>query len=266
MLTEVHVPDGTAAVVGLMATGARVLAGGTSLMPSLNDHASPETELISLRRAGLGGIRVDGGVVRLGAAATLSRIERDARLAVLRPVVRSIASVPVRTLATAGGNLFARRPHGDLTVALVALDARVTLADSGGTHELPVEDLLAGTAPPALVTEIVFGLPAAGSFRYLKASRRRFNSASLVTVAATVTEVDGVVSAARVALGGVGPGVVRAVAVERALIGSPLDVPAVRRAAEAGLGEISPADDAYASAWYRARVFPVHLRRALLGH
>ncbi|GIF75909.1 FAD binding domain-containing protein [Asanoa siamensis] len=261
MLTEVHVPDDVDAAVRLVSSGARALGGGTSLMPWLNDYASPPTELVSLRRAGLARIDVAGEAVTIGAATTLAQVEQDERLEILNPVVRSIASVPVRNLATVGGNLFARQPHGDLAVALVALDARVTLVGADGSRELPAGDDL----PPFIVTRVAFALPAAGTFRYVKAARRRWNSASIVTVAAVVTESDGVVTAARVALGGVGPRVVRAHAVEAALVGGPLTEQAIGVAAEAGRSELAPADDAYASAWYRARVFPVHLRRALLG-
>jgi CO/xanthine dehydrogenase FAD-binding subunit len=266
MLTEVSVPRDLAAAARLLASGGTVLAGGTILMPWLNDSASEPTALVSLRKAGLADVRVDGTRATLGAATTLAQLEGDARFGFLAPVVRSIASVPVRTLATVGGNLFARQPYGDLAVALVALGATATVIDQDATREVPVGDLVAGTGPAGLVTAVTFEVPADGTFRYLKAARRRFNSASIVTVAATVTESDGVVTTARVALGGVGPHVLRARAVEAALAGRPLDEPTVAAAAEAGLAEIAPADDAYASAWYRRRVFPVHLRRALLGH
>ncbi|WP_129669253.1 FAD binding domain-containing protein [Phytoactinopolyspora endophytica] len=266
MLTEVHVPGDASAAALLVAAGGTALGGGTLLMPWLNDHASEPTELVSLRRAGLAEIRVNGSRVTLGAASTLFQVERDVRLAVLNPVVRSIASVPVRNLATVGGNLFAPQPHGDLAVALVALDAQAGVVDEGGPRVASVQDLVTDERPSGLVTDVGFDIPGPMEFRYVKASRRRFNSASLVTVAATFTQADGVVEAARIALGGVGPRVVRARAVEEALVGRPLDETTVRAAAEAGLGEISPVDDAYASAWYRRRVFPVHLRRALLGH
>ncbi|TDD67576.1 hypothetical protein E1293_37935 [Actinomadura darangshiensis] len=266
MLTEVHVPDDVTAALSLMASGAKVMAGGTGLMPWLNDHASPPTELVCLRRVGLGTVQVSGTTARLGAATTLSQVERDASLGVLWPVVRSIASVPVRNLATVGGNLFARQPHGDLAVALIALGARVSVADQTGTREVSVEDLVAGEASVGLVTDVAFELPAPGDFKYVKAARRRFNSASIVTVAATITVTEGVVTRIVVGLGGVGPRAQRAKAVEAALLGEPLTAATVQAAAEAGLGEIAPMDDAYASAWYRTRVFPVHLRRALLGH
>ncbi|MBL7253187.1 FAD binding domain-containing protein [Paractinoplanes lichenicola] len=303
MLTEVHVPEDVPAAVSLIAAGATIIGGGTLVMPALNNHGSPPTELVSLRRTGLAGITVTGSTVTIGATTTLAQIEHDPRLAILHPVVRSIASVPVRTLATVGGNLFARQPYGDLAVALVALNAKAVLASQEAPVELPLGEHDPATAglgkravtragleerdtaraglgerdtatagleerapvtaaeERALVTAVTFELTAPGAFRYLKAARRRYNSASLVTVAATITEAGGV----RVALGGVSDHVVRAVRVEQALAGRPLTEETVAAAAQAGLTELSPADDAYASAWYRRRVFPVHLRRALLG-
>ena len=47
--------------------------------------------------------------------------------------------------------------------------------------------------------------------------------------------------------------------------GRPFDLAHVDAAANAALEDASPFDDAYASAWYRRRVLPVHIRRALLG-
>jgi carbon-monoxide dehydrogenase medium subunit len=264
MLTEVHVTDNVSSAAGLIAAGGIAMGGGTSLMPWLNDYASPPTTLVSLRRTGLSSVHIEGSTVTIGAATTLGQLEQD--FGELSPVVRSIASVPVRNLATVGGNLFARQPHGDLAVALVALDARVTLLDETGTRDESVESFVSKDRPSALVTAVTFKRPEPGTFKYLKAARRRFNSVSIVTVAASITESDGVVTGARVALGGVGPRIVRAHAVEAALTGRPLTEATVSAAAQAGLGEIAPADDAYASAWYRTRVFPVHLRRALLGH
>lgn len=265
MLVDIHVPPDAATAVGLLAAGATACGGGTILLPRHNDFAGPPTELVSLRRAGLAGVELDGATVRIGAATTLAQLQDDDRLALLEPVVRSIASLPVRTLATVAGNIFARQPYGDLAVALVALGATASILDEAGARTVPVESLI-GKPAPGLVTEISFDLPPAGAFRYLKAARRTFNSGSIVTVAAVITESDGTVETAQVALGGVVPQVVRARAVEQQLVGARLDAASVAAAADAGRAEIAPSDDAYASAWYRDRVFGVHLRRALLGH
>jgi carbon-monoxide dehydrogenase medium subunit len=84
--------------------------------------------------------------------------------------------------------------------------------------------------------------------------RRKQNSASIVTVASDGT---------RIALGGVAPRPLRARAAEAALAGI-VDREHVEAAAAAAVQDADPADDAYASAWYRRRVLPVHVRRALL--
>jgi CO/xanthine dehydrogenase FAD-binding subunit len=201
----------------------------------------------------------------VGAATTLAQLGRDERLAVLRPVVESIASPTIRNLATVGGNLFVRQPYGDLAVALLALDAEVSVEGSGGNASRPIAGVLEdGVAPRELVTAVGFDVPDPGAWFYTKAMRRRQNSASIVTVAAVVLVEDGQVASARIALGGAGARPVRAVSAEAALTGSPLDRRRVEEAADAAVEDASPFDDAYASAWYRRRVLPVHVRRALL--
>jgi CO/xanthine dehydrogenase FAD-binding subunit len=252
--------------VDLLQQGGWIVSGGTVVMPRVNTGAVPVDRLISLRRAGLDGIHLDAAAdatVSLGAATTLSRVGAHDGLRFLHPVIRSIASPPVRNLATVGGNLFVAQPHGDLAVALLALDARVEIVGPDGAREVPVGEL--STSPAEVVATVHFELPRAGTWFYRKAMRRKHNSASIVTVAAVVAVADGVVRHARIALGGVAPRPIRARGAEAALLGAPFDKSTVEAAAEAARDGIEPFDDAYASAWYRARVLPVHVRRALLG-
>jgi CO/xanthine dehydrogenase FAD-binding subunit len=95
--------------------------------------------------------------------------------------------------------------------------------------------------------------------RYTKAMRRRMNSASIVTVAAVLG------GEPRLALGGAGPRPFRSASAEAVLAGGPLDRERAEAAGRAAADDAEPFTDAYASAWYRARVLPVHVRRALLG-
>jgi CO/xanthine dehydrogenase FAD-binding subunit len=249
--------------VDLLQNGGWIVGGGTVVMPRVNTGAVPVDRLVSLRRAGLDGIHVNDATVSLGAATTLSRVGVHDGLRFLHPVIRSIASPPVRNLATVGGNLFVAQPHGDLAVALLALDARVEVVGRDGVREVPMGEL--STSPAEVVSTIHFELPREGTWFYRKAMRRKHNSASIVTVAAVVAVEDGVVSEARIALGGVAPRPIRASAAEATLLGAPFDQSTVEAAAEAAREGIEPFDDAYASAWYRTRVLPVHVRRALLG-
>jgi len=268
VLTAVEVPPTLIAAQQALAVGGTLLAGGTHLMPSLTDRAFPPTRLISLRRAGLDVIEVAGSAVTLGATTTLATIEADQRLRFLHGCVRSIASPPVRSLATVGGNLFVPQPYGDLAVALLALDAEVEIHGAAGARREALQSVLtAGVGPDEIVASVHLTAPAAGEFRFHKASRRRFNSASIVTVAARVTPggAAGIVGDIRIALGGLAATPLRCAAAERLLAGRPLDAESIQAAAEVMQDVIAPFDDAYSSAWYRRRVFPVHLRRALLG-
>ncbi|MEU7856282.1 hypothetical protein [Nonomuraea sp. NPDC049141] len=94
--------------------------------------------------------------------------------------------------------------------------------------------------------------------------RRRLNSAAIVTVASVTRTADGLVTFSRIALGGVAARPVRALSAERLLLGRPLTHEVLTEAGVAAQSDIDPFDDAYASAWYRARVLPVHLRRAFV--
>jgi CO/xanthine dehydrogenase FAD-binding subunit len=268
MAPTVEVPESVPDVVGALAgQGTVVLAGGTVVMPAVNTTAHDVGALVSLRRAGLRGIEVDGARAVIGAATTLSDVGRDERLAVLRPVIESIASPTIRNLATVGGNLFVHQPYGDLAVALLALDAEVDVAgEGGGTATRPVADVLRdGVGSHEVVTAVAFDVPETAAWRYTKAMRRKQNSASIVTVAAVLDLDGGTVTAARIALGGAGARPVRATAAEQALAGGPLDHDRATAAGAAAVHDAEPFDDAYASAWYRGRVLGVHVRRALLG-
>jgi CO/xanthine dehydrogenase FAD-binding subunit len=252
VLSKVHLPSSAAEAADLLRDGGWLVGGGTVVMPKVNTGAVPVNDLISLRHAGLGGIHVDGDLVEIGAATTLAEVGAHEGLRFLHPVIRSIASPPVRNLATVGGNLLVPQPHGDLAVALLALDATVGVVSADGARTVPVGEPI---GKHEVITWVHFGLPG-GTWRYRKAMRRKHNSASIVTVAAVIGED------VRIALGGVAAKPIRARAAERVLAADPQ---AVAEAADAARDGIEPFDDAYASAWYRTRVLPVHVRRALLG-
>jgi CO/xanthine dehydrogenase FAD-binding subunit len=266
MPLTVHVPDSLSDVISAMQDGAMVIAGGTSVMPRLNVQPDDIPALVSLRHAGLSGIEVSGTAVTVGAATTLSQMATHDALAFLRPAIESIASPSVRNLATVGGNLLVEHPYGDLAVGLLALGAEVDLDGADGPRTIPVEDVAVALAEGRrIVTAVRFSVPEAAQWHFTKAMRRRQNSAAIVTIAAVVEQRDGIVTDVRVALGGLGAGAVRAGAAEQLLRGGPLDRDRVEAAARAAAEDVAPVTDAYASGWYRKRVLPVHIRRALLG-
>lgn len=266
MLQSVATPGSLPEAIAILGDGARLIAGGTVVMPELNYGTDAFTRLVSLRRAGLSGISVKDGAVTIGAAATLADVEADENLAFLRPALDAIASPTIRNMATIGGNLFVKQPYGDFAVCLIALGAKAAIAGPQGERTASVEDLVKdGIGAGEIVTAVSFAVPRADAFKFAKAGRKALNAAAIVTVAVVVELDGGSVADCRIALGGVAPHPVRAASVEAALKGGPLDRKTVEAAAREADKDIDPFDDAYASAWYRRRVTPVHIRRALIG-
>lgn len=246
-----------------------VMGGGTLVMAAINDgHLFPKRAM-SLRRAGLDGVNTANGQVEVGAGVTASRL---ARIEALPPLARAAALLggpALRTMATVGGNLFARPPYGDLAVPLLALDATVELAGPDGTRSLPLTDFYAergapdGPRPGELVAGLRVPCPNDAT-AYVKLGRRQANTPSVAAVAACLAmDADGRCQDVRIALGAAGPTPLRARTAEAALAGQRLDADAVEEAALAAMAECDPPTDALATAWYRRQMVGVAVRRAL---
>jgi xanthine dehydrogenase small subunit len=247
---------------------ARFIGGGTLVMRALNEGDVGISTIVRLEERALSQIRTMGARVTIGAGVTLNQILRERDLAFLHAPARSIGGPAVRTMATVGGNLFAPSPYGDLTVALLALDATVSVMSGYGARDIALEEFLAGRdrATGAIVLGVSCDRPPnPEAFRYRKVARVKPKGVSVLSIAAIVPAVGGRVSRARIAYGAMAPTAIRAKAAERALEGRTLDESGVAAAVAAAAEGTSPATDAIASAWYRREVVGVHLRRLLLG-
>jgi CO/xanthine dehydrogenase FAD-binding subunit len=246
-----------------------VMAGGTVVMPLVNEGLSLPERVMSLRAAGLGGIMVADAMLRIGATATLTQLLGQDAVPLLREAVAHTASWAVRNMATVGGNLFTPPPGGDVAVALLALDARVRIAGPGGERSIPIGDFHTGFMATALgPDELLVGIDvptAARETAFIKLGRRTANTPAVVTVAVALRREAGRVAEARIALGAAGPHPIRAFSAEAAIIGSTLDEAALEAAAAAATAECRPFTDAVASEWYRRRMVGVVVRRALEG-
>jgi CO/xanthine dehydrogenase FAD-binding subunit len=268
LLRAIDVPQTTAQALNSLvrARDAAVIAGGTTVMPRVQAGDSGIGALVSLGRLKLDRIDAKGERIVIGAAATLAVMAEHRALGFLAAAIESVGSPILRNLATIGGNLFMKQPYGDLAVCLLALDADLMIASKKGARKIPIATFLAkGIGRDAIVTAVSFTRPAKGSWFYRKAMRRAQNSAAIVTVAAHLPLTKGKIAEARIALGGCGERPVRATAAELALNGAKLDARSIAAAAELLAKDAKPFTDAYATAWYRARVLPVHFRRAVLG-
>jgi CO/xanthine dehydrogenase FAD-binding subunit len=247
---------------------ARYLGGGTLVMRALNEGDVSVSTIVRATDQALTRLDGAGARVTIGAGVTFARILAERELAFLHPVARSIGGPAVRNMGTVGGNLFARSPYGDFAVALLALDAAVTVQGNFGTRDVGIEEFLQSRERQAglLVTAISCRRPAnAEAFRYRKIARIKPKGGSVITLAAHLPMSGGRVAGARIALGSMAPAPVRARAAERALEGRPLDAAAIGAAAAAATEGTAPTDNALASAWYRREIAGVHLRRLLSG-
>jgi CO/xanthine dehydrogenase FAD-binding subunit len=185
----------------------------------------------------------------------------------LREAARNTGAWATRNLGTIGGNLFVPPPAGDVAVALLALDARVKVANSTGERTLPLVEFFTGFMDNSmnsdeLLVEIIVPIPK-GKTAFIKHGRKMANTPAVVTVAAHLTSEDSQISDARIALGAVGPHPIRAERAERILVGSSLDPDVIKKAAAAAAHECEPFSDAVASEWYRRKMVKVIVQRAL---
>ncbi len=248
---------------------ARLLGGGTIVMRDVNEGRLTEGTLVRITDPAYRRLEAGGSRIALGAGVTMAEILASRDLAFLHAPARAIGGPAVRSMATVGGNLFAETPYGDFTVALLALDAQVSVQGGyGGARSMALEEFLAarGRGGLGLVTMVSFARPqATDAFRFRKVSRVKPKGLSVLSIAAHLPGGGGRISGARVAYGAMAPTPIRARGVERALEGKALDAGAVAAARQAAAEGISPATDAIASEWYRREVLPVHLGRLLMS-
>ncbi|WP_298968276.1 FAD binding domain-containing protein [uncultured Roseobacter sp.] len=234
--------------------GARYLGGGTIVMRQVNYGDQGFHRIVRAARPERGiGNDVQG--LRIGAGTTMADILAHAELSFLHPVAGQIGGPAIRNMATVGGNLFAENPYGDMAAALLALDAQVIMA-GGQTH--PMERFLADRKHMrGLVEAVSLQRPQPGAFYYRKVSRVKPKGVAVITLAALIRGGE-----PRVVFGNMAAAPMRAHAAERALGGGVSEASIAAACAVCTEG-LSPTDDALASAWYRAEVAPVHLRRML---
>jgi CO/xanthine dehydrogenase FAD-binding subunit len=252
------------ASAALKVAGARYLGGGTLLVRNANEGDVSLSTFVRATDPALSAIEVSGGRARIGASATMAAVARHRDLAFLAPAARAIGGPAIRNMATVGGNLFVPTPYGDFAVALLALDAGISIGDA----EAPIEAFLAerdGAHARKIVTAVSFAIPGKDEFRFLKASRVKPRGVSVVSIAAVLKEDAGAISFARIAYGCMADRPIRARAAEAALIGRKRTKEGIGPALAVALEGTSPVTDAIASGWYRSEVLPVHLGRLLLA-
>lgn len=257
-------------------TGARVLAGGTDLLVDLKSAAEGPRVVVDISRArDLKRIELTGEGLLIGALATHAEIMRSPLIADLCPVLaeaaRTVGAVQTRNLGTIGGNLVTAVPSMDTGPALLALDARVTIAGPAGRRSVALGAFFVGPRkttlrPDELLVDVSVPVESlAKPMAFLKFGLRKGQALALVNVAAGFFAQGGppLFYETRIALGAVAPTIIRAAEAGRYLDGRVIDMHAMAEAGRIAAGEACPISDFRASAAYRRELVAVLTRRAL---
>ena len=255
--------------------GAKLLAGGHSLIPLLKLRLATPAAVVDIGRVGeLRGITNGGGALRIGALTTHAEIAASAKVqahaAALAEAAGQIGDPAVRNRGTIGGNVAHADPASDLPTVLTALGATFTASGPGGERSLAAADFFQGMMATALdEREILTAIhvPAAGAgsgSAYAKFSHPASRYA-VVGAAATLTAGGGSCTSAAVVVGGVTAAPARCGSVEAALVGQPLSADAIAAAAASAGNDLGDdlLGDVFASGEYRKAVTPVYVQRAL---
>jgi len=234
--------------------GTTVMGGGSILMVELVHNRLAPERVLMLDRAEMAGVRAEGTRITIGAMTPVAELETAVEP--LGTGARGVADREIRAQATLGGNLCAppgaESPRGDLQGPLIALGAQVRSVGGGGERTEPVEDFLAAGSDGRLVLDVAFETPSASA----SASVRRPHAHAYTILAVSGARTDGQL---RLAVCGAAPHGVRLTSVEQAFADG-ADTP---DASVRALQDVSPADDALASGWYREQTLPVLVTRVL---
>ncbi len=272
---EYHRPESLSEAFALLAEygdTARVIAGGTDVVPQLKYEKIAPQHLITLMRiTGLSDINEDNGELRIGPCARLRDVKaacaRHPGCTALLDALSAIGKVQVMNMGTLGGNLCTASPAADSVPALLVLKGRVTLQSQAESRTLDVEEFITGPYTAAMAAnEIMTGIhvPSAQDQQgsaFLKVSRVAADISKLSCAVALQRDADRCVTC-RIALGAVAPLAMRAKGAEEMLAGQPIDTALLDAAAVSVAAEIRPISDVRSTEIYRRQVAAVIFKDA----
>jgi len=275
---EYYAPTTRAEALSLLVAhgdAAKVLAGGQSLVPSMNFRLAQPGILVDLNGvADLFGLTdaADGGL-RIAAMTRQRTVERSpliaARVPLLAEALPHVAHPQIRNRGTVGGSLAHNDPAAELPALMVALRAQFCAQSVTGERWIAAADFFQGiftTAlePHELLTEILIPAPPPRTgMAFAEVARRHGDYAMAGAVAVVTLAEDGTVTTARLMYLAIGDGPVPAPRAAGALQGAAPTAEAIAAAVAAVDSDLDPPTDIHATAAYRRHLTRVLARQTL---
>ena len=255
--------------------GAKVLAGGQSLIPLLRFRLASPTILIDINHIdGLEYLREMNGTLHIGALTRESELDNSSLIRERYPILFETSTVVadpvVRNWATVGGNIAHADPANDHPATMLAMGARIVAAGPAGERVIPIEEFFTDVPfettlrPNELLSEIRVPVPVQGSGGAYVKLERKVGDYAIAGVAAYITlDANGNVTYAGIGLTNVGQSPIKARNAEQALLGRPLNDASIHQAADLSAAASQPISDTRGPAEYKRDMVHTLTVRAL---
>jgi aerobic carbon-monoxide dehydrogenase medium subunit len=273
---EYRAPEGLEeALTQLAGAGddAKVLAGGQSLVPSMNFRLARPSVLIDINGVrDLEHIEVGDGVLRIGALVRHVRFEErvidNAVGWLLQRASPFVGHLPIRVRGTFGGSIAHADPAAEWCLLAATLDAIMVTRSLRGERHMEAKDFFVTVFTTALdadelLTEVRIPLLDGGARTGFVEFSRRAGDFAIVAVAAVLSLSNGRIESARIGLGGVGGTPYRASRAEDLLRGEPPSERLFADASDIAADDVEPIGDIHGSPEYRKDLVRALTHRAL---
>ncbi len=272
---DYHAPSTLDEAIALLEglDGAKILAGGQSLIPAMRFRLASPPVLIDINRVkDLSYVEERGDFLVIGALAREFQLEESPIVAKSYPLLfdtaKVIADPVVRNHATVGGNLAHADPANDHPATMLAYGAQVVARGKKGLRTIAIDDFFVGLfesslQPGEILTEIRIPRPKPGSGgAYLKLERK-VGDYAIAAVAVQLRVSKGVIESARIGLTNVNSVPSRAKNAEAALVGHAPDDATLEAAGRAAAAECDPSADLRGQVDYKRDMVRVLTKRAV---
>jgi carbon-monoxide dehydrogenase medium subunit len=270
---EYSAPKTLDEALGLLAEGAKALAGGMSLIPMMKLRLASPEHLVDLGRIkDLNYIREAGGALHMGATATHHDVESSplvrGKCPLLAETASNIGDVQVRNMGTIGGSVAHADPAADYPAALQALEAKLVLKGAHAERTVAADEFFVdmfttALEPGEIVREVIVPIDGDGTGTNYQKVVQPASGFAIVGIAARMRKSGGKITMARIGVTGLSNRAFRATDAEKALEGKTGSAAEIQAAAALVPQGIEANADLHASADYRKHLAVIYAAKAL---